>query len=71
MAEAARMHKESAAINFEIFKKKWRWMYDRLTNAMVLTKAFKMKNSHDGIFKEVNTWSSERQRQFLEAWRQH
>ncbi|CAH0032387.1 unnamed protein product [Clonostachys rhizophaga] len=66
MAEAARIHKESAAINFETFKK-WRWVYDRLTNAMVLTKAFEMKNSHE----EVNTWSSEKQRQFLEAGTQH
>lgn len=71
MAEAARIHNDRAVVSFDTFKKRWRWVYDRLTNAMVLIKAFKMKNSHDGIFKEVNTWSSEKQRQSLEAWRQH
>ncbi|CAI6098726.1 unnamed protein product [Clonostachys chloroleuca] len=60
MAEAARIHNDMAVVSFDTFKKRWRWVYDRLTNAMVLTKAFKMKNSHDGIFKEANTWSSEK-----------
>ncbi|CAH0002075.1 unnamed protein product [Clonostachys byssicola] len=60
MAEAARIHKDRAILDFETFKGRWRWVYDRLTNAMVLTEDFKLKNSHDGISKEVNTWSPEK-----------
>ncbi|VUC31125.1 unnamed protein product [Clonostachys rosea] len=68
MGEASRLYQDRATMNFDIFKKRWTWVYRALTNVM-LTSAFKLRVSHDDMLSQVNTWSAEKKKEFLEALR--